>query len=172
MIASYDVMDAPRHSPIATLDSLRKDFRDYWLATSTRNVLNRDNLSGRVVHNYGSKNPISVALDEIPVLEGSFAPEVVKTRSGLLYVRALANDASATADDLVGRLADLSQKDPKDIRIWTPSQASRKDVPERAVGFVYYRGRFHVDGYYGWVDGGDGRSRGVSVGAEGAKRKK
>ena len=164
MIASYDVLGVTRHSPKETLESMRNDCRSYWLVTSTHPSYNRRDLSGRVIHNYNSTivKPTVISLDEIPELNAVPLPEVLKMLSGLLYVRAWANNPHATKKALLKAFEDFGENDTKDILFYTPDQSSRASYPERAAGFDFGNDRFRVDGIDG-ADDYDGRSRGVSV---------
>lgn len=176
MLDSYDVINAPRNQPNA-VPSLIKDCIDYLLVTGTHIAFKpQENLAGDVIHNYQSTvvRPRVIPLDEIPVLEGIPVQKVVEMTSGLLYVRALANDMKAKPKDLLNNFEALAREAKKGIEqviFWTPDQASRESNPERAVRFLDDGGGFHVDGDYRFVSN-VGYSRGVSVSPRSGRAKK
>lgn len=163
MISSPDILGAPEHASAEELASLQEDCRDSWIVTGTHNSYHPNTLAGKVIHNYLSAvvRPKVVSLDDIPVLQGVPLTEVVKMQSGLLYVRALADDEHAKSVDLSKNLVELTGREPQDILFYTPTQSSRNSYPERAVGFGDVGGRFRVSGLR--FDDGSGLSRGVLI---------
>jgi hypothetical protein len=163
MITSSDVIKAPEIAPEA-LPSLQKDCLDYWVVTSTHISYRPNALAGDITHNYQSAvvRPRMISLDVIPVLQGVSAREVVRISAGRLYLRALANDRYATESRLLQRLADLSQKEPENIFLYTPYQGLRASNPESAVWFGDISAGFNIDGGNIFGDG-SGHSRGVLV---------
>ncbi len=146
----------------SVLPSLREDFSKSWLVTSTRVSYNHKDLSARIIHNFGSTvvKPKETSLI-VPVYRNELVESVVAKAEGLRCLQALFSTKD-NASKLIGRLERISEKEAKDIRIWTPDQDSRRNYSERSACFGYGGDRFHVCGDY-WFDDYGGLSRGVSV---------
>ncbi|KKK81925.1 hypothetical protein LCGC14_2808530, partial [marine sediment metagenome] len=148
-----------------TIESLRKDFKDYWLVTSTRIIYNENNLSAKIIHNADSNvvKQTVINLKEIPVCRPAYIKELLETDAGLSYIRALIDDTKATKEQIINFFVALSGKKDKNIRLWTPDQSSRNSKQVRSVELDFNGfGRFDVYGYC-WFDYDDGLSRGVIV---------
>ena len=172
MISAADLYKKGKSAPDDVLKSLRKDFDESWLVSSTRNSYSRDDLSGIVTQNYGSRvvTPSQRNVSVIPVYNGTKLAQALQTEEGLDYLQALFD----TIDDpeaITGTLEHLSGRNADNIVLWTPDQGSRKRYPERAVWFDGLGGRFHVNRGYRF-DNYFGRSRGVSVSPRSGRAKK
>ncbi len=162
MISGADLYNAGNLGSDKLLESLRKDFIDSWIVSSTHNSFDGNNLSAKVTQDYGStvRKPAEIYVAEVPVYQGESAVKVIEGK-GLDYARALFNTKDKPSK-ILDTLSKLSQKAPEDIAFWTPSQDSRKPYPERAVRFGDLDWRFHVSGCDDF--GGDsGHSRGVLI---------
>lgn len=164
MISAPDVYRAGQSGSDELVKSLRKDFDRDYIVTSTRIIYNPNSLDAKIVHNHGStvvKPTESKVI--VPVYQDwTKLSKVLGTEEGKAYLSALFGTKD-NAENMAKTLSKLSGKSIDDNCVWTPTQDGRKDRPERAVGFDYGSGRFHVDGD-GWVDDFDlGQSRGVSV---------
>lgn len=158
MISAFDVYRAPD----SVLPSLREDFNGQWLVTSTRVTYSSDNLSARIIHNYGSKVVTPTQREVIiPFYMAEKVENVVKGE-GLKYLQTLF-DTEDSAFKLIGRLEDIGGKEAKDIVISTPNQDSRGHNFERAIDFVYHEDRFNIDSNWFLEVSIVGRARGVSV---------
>ena len=165
MISMLDIFQLVKENNTEAIESLRKDFEDYWIVTSTRIIYNSKNLSAKIIHNANSKiaKQKEINIKEIPVCRPTYIKKLLETDAGLNYIRALLDDAKATKEQLIDFFVKLSGKKEKNIRFWTPSQSSRESNQVRSVvlGFLVF-GRFDVDGD-GWIDNYYGLSRGVIV---------
>lgn len=146
------------------LPGLREGTQRRWIVAQPRLRFNPDNLVGRIIHNFGSTVP-GVKMKEwqgaIPIYDGLPFSEILGKEEGVQYAQAFFD----TQDDrkvIAERLEYIAQKRIQDILGWTPNQASRRDYPDRAAGFVDYYDRFLFYGYLR-IDYFDGLSRGVSV---------
>ena len=165
MISMPDVFQIVKKNNTEAIESLRKDFKDYWLITSTRIVYSKENLSAKIIHNADSTvaKPKEINLKEVPECRPTYLKEFLETNEGLNYIRALMDNKKATKEQITKLFVALSGKKEKNIRFWTPDQDSRKSKQIRSVvlcfvGFV----RFDVGGG-DWFGDGDGLSRGVIV---------
>jgi len=157
-MSASDVYSAPD----SILRSLREDCKKSWLVTGTRISYNPADLSAKIIHDFGSTvvKPKETSL-VVPVYRDEQVTKAAEGE-GLIYLQTLF-DTEDNASSLIGRLERISEKEAKDIRIWTPDQDSRREYSERAVGFGCIDGRFLVDGY-SWFGGIIvGQARGVSV---------
>ncbi len=163
MISMPNIFQLVKENNTEAIESLRKDFKDYWLVTSTRIIYNSENLSAKIIHNANSNvvKPTEISLKEIPEYRPTYLNKLLETEEGLNYVRALLNDKKATKEQIINFFVKLSGKKEKDIRFWTPSQSSRGSKSIRSVDLCFggFNG-FDVDG--GWFGYG-GYSRGVIV---------
>ncbi len=166
MISMPNIFQILKENNTEAIESLRKDFKDDWLVTSTRIIYSPDNLSAKIIHNVNSNiiKPTEINLKEIPVCRPTYLKELLETEAGLNYIRALLNDTKATKEQIINFFVKLSGKKEKNIRFWTPSQSSRKDKQIRSVE-LYFNGfgGFVVvgDGWFGGSYGG--LSRGVII---------
>ena len=165
MISMPHIFQLVKENNIEAIESLRKDFKDYWLVTSTRIIYDKNNLSAKIIHNIGSKatKPIEIDLKEIPVCRSTYIKELLETSTGLDYVRALINNKKTTKEEIITFFVALSGKKEKNIRFWTPTQSSRKDKQVRSVVLCFGDfDRFIVNGN-NWFDSSNGFSRGVII---------
>jgi len=162
MASAPDIYNAAKTADDDVLESLRTDFKDYWFISSTRINYNKRNLKAKVTHYFGSEHTKPMVKKKIHIPHYSRTPleTVLAGPQGLNYVQILF-DTEDGKDDIIQTLGDLSNKPSDQIYFWTPDQNSRKDAPERSVGFDYGDGDFHVGGYH--PDGGNGVSRGVKA---------
>jgi hypothetical protein len=166
MIDCSDVYRAGQTGSDELLKSLREDFRQGALITSTRFACSQKSVDGVVMHNFGSTvvMPTESKVD-IPYYESMKLNKVLETSQGLQYLRTLFNTQDS-AENIAKTLQRLSGKSIEDTYVWTPTQSYRQYRSFRTVWFNYDDGGFHVGGS-GWVDefggGLGGRSRGVSV---------
>ena len=162
MISMPNIFQLVKENNTEAIESLRKDFKDYWLVTSTRIIYNPNNLSAKIIHNANSNvvKQTEINLKEVPVCRPTCIRKLLETDAGLSYIRALLNNKKATKEQIINFFTALSGKKEKNIRFWTPSQSSREDKQVRSVGLFFGFGRFDVGGY-GWFDDDDGFSRGV-----------
>ena len=149
MISVPDIFQLVKEKNTETIKSLRKDFKDYWLVTSTRIVYDKNNLSAKIIHNADSNvvKQKEINLKEVPVCRPTYLKELLETITGLSYIRALLDNEKATKEQITNFFVALSGKKEKNIRFWTPTQSLRKDRQVRSVvlffdGFV----RFDVGG--------------------------
>ncbi len=147
------------------VESLRKDFDDRWLVTSTRVIYNPDNLSAKVIHHAGStvtKEKV-IQLKEVPECNPTYLNKLIETEEGLKYLKALIDNNKATKKQIIDLFTTLSGKEANKIRFWTPTQSSRGSKSVRSVD-LYFNvfSRFYVCGF-NWFDYDDGLSRGVII---------
>ena len=165
MISMPDIFQLVKESNTETIESLRTDFKDYWLVTSTRIIYNPENLSAKIIHNADSNvvKQTVINLKEIPVCRPTYIKELLETDVGLNYIRALIDNKKATKEQIINFFVALSGKKEKNIRLWTPDQSSRESKQVRSVVLSFGDfDRFVVDGD-GWFGDFDGFSRGVIV---------
>ena len=165
MISLSDIFLLVKENNIEAIESLRKDFKDYWLVTSTRIIYNPNNLSAKIIHNADSSivKQKEINLKEIPVCEPTYLKELLETDTGLKYIRALVDNTKATKEQVIKFFVALSGKKEKDIRFWTPDQNSRESKQVRSVDLIFgVFDRFDVDGG-DWFVIIRGLSRGVIV---------
>ena len=165
MISMPNIFQLVKENNTEAIESLRKDFKDYWLVTSTRIIYDPENLSAKIIHNVNSNvvKPTEITLKEIPECRPTYIKKLLETNAGLSYIRALLNDKKATKEQIINFFVKLSGKKEKNIRFWTPSQSSRKSKPGRSVGL-----NFGVFGWFVvyanvWFGSDVGLSRGVIV---------
>ena len=173
MISAPDVLKLTEENNLIAIESLRKDFKDMWLVTSTQIQFNTQDLSATIIQNAGSNvvKPKETKLKSVPIYRGEKLKEVINTTEGLAFLRAIF-DTNITADKIIQFLESISNKDLSKIRIWTPTQSGRKDKQIRSVCLDFgVFGRFYV-GASGWFDDGNGCSRGVLSDSEPKARSK
>ena len=160
MISAPNMYQAGKTASDEVLASLKSDFDASWLVTSTRISYSGDDLSGRVIHNYGSivVKPSQRDVKVIPVYDSMPLAQALRSDKGIAYIHFLF-DTSDEPKDIAGTLENLSKRGAERIALWTPNHGSRGSYNERAVGFYVDGGRFHVFGILHLVD--FGHSRGV-----------
>ena len=156
MISAPDIYKITKKGNKEIIESLKKDFEKQWEVTSTRIIYNRDNLNAEIIHDADSNiaKPKKYQI-KIPVLDGDFKqdPETEK------YLQALFN-----TKDSIDKILKVLKKFGKDrkLRLWTPSQSSRKEKQVRSVGLGFVvLGGFDVVGI--WFGDDDGFSCGVVI---------
>ena len=164
MISAPNIYQAGKHASDEVLASLRRDFGESLLVSSSRIKYAQDDLSGRITHNYESSvfKPSQRDVKVIPVYDETLLAQALQSDESIGYLHALF-DTTDEPKCIAGTLENLSKRNADRIALWTPSQFSRQYYNEGAV-------RFDVDGGGGFrVVGGDrvvdgvGRSRGVNV---------
>jgi len=164
MISAPNVYEAGKSAPNEVLESLRADFYDLGEMTSTRIIYAPNNLSGKIIHNYGSDvvTPTEKKVVVIPVYNDSVLGHALKASEGVIYLQNLF-DTEDNADTIAEVLEHISKRSMDDIRLWTPDQGSRRSYSNRAVGFGDngYGDKFNVGS--GYLPGSVDRcSRGMS----------
>ena len=160
MISSPDVYRAGQEGNSRLVASLRNDFNESWLVTSTRESYDSNTLNAKITQDYGSTvvKPTSKKV-LVPVYGGIPLDKVLEDKDGVAYLQAKFG-IQDSPDEIVKTLAALSGKSPDLIKVWTPDQASRASYQKRVAGFDFVDDQFHVGGD-GRAYGNDGRSRGV-----------
>nr|AQS34860.1 hypothetical protein [uncultured archaeon] len=172
MISAANLYLAGKSAPDELLKSLRSDFDESLIVSSTRISYSGDDLSGRITQNYGSKvvKPSQTDVSVIPVYDNTPLVKALDSEDGIRYLQSLF-DAKDNPKTIAGTLEHLSERKVEDIILWTPNQDLRKRYSERAAWFVIGGVGFHVDGN-GRFDDYLGRSRGVSVSPRSGRAKK
>ncbi len=164
MISAPDIYRAAKQENKAILESLKEDFEENWEVTSTRIIYNKDNLNAEIIHDADSNmtKPKKYKI-KIPVSDGDFKQDSETEK----YLQALF-DTKDSFDKILKVLKKFGKN--KKLRLWTPSQSSRKDQRIRSVE-LYFNGfvGFGVGGDV-WFVGSRGLSRGVIM--DSAKRTK
>ncbi len=154
MISAPDIYKATNKELI---ESLKEDFEENWIVTSTRIIYDKKNLKEEIIHDADSKiaKPKKYKV-KIPVLDGDFE----ENKETEKYLQALF-DTNDSIDKILKTLKKFGKD--KKIRLWTPSQTSRKLRQVRSVD-LYFNifGRFYVVGDV-WFDDDGGLSRGVII---------
>jgi hypothetical protein len=157
MISAPDIYEAAKKENKAIIESLKKDFEESWEVTSTRIVYNKDNLSAEIIHDAESNIVKSKKYKvKVPVLDGELKQDSETEK----YLQALFD-----TKDSIDKILKVLKKFGKDrqLRLWTPSQSSRKGKQVRSVDLCFYGfGGFDVSGS-DWFDVSDGCSRGVII---------
>ena len=164
MISMPDVFQIVKENNTEVIESLRKDFKDHWLVTSTRIIYDKKDLSAKIIHNADSvvAKPTEINLKEVPECRPTYLKKLLETNEGLNYIRALVDDKKVTKEQIIKLFVALSGKKEKNIRFWTPTQNSRKSKQVRSVDICFdVFDWFNVDG--DWFDDYNGLSRGVIV---------
>lgn len=160
------MQDLPNIKDKEDIDGLRSNFRWLWVWTSTQILYNKNNLGATIIHNAGSKviKETRIKVREIPDYTAEPIQNALETPEGLSYLRALLNKRRWSAEQIIAELERVSGKNAESIRLYTPSESSRKDQPLRAVGLFFYDlVGFSVGG--SWIDGDEGFARGVKAAA-------
>ncbi len=156
-ISAPDIYTVAKKGNKTIIESLKKDFKKSWEVTSTRIKYNKDNLNAEIIHDAESNivKPKKYKV-KVPVLSGDLKQDSETEK----YLQALF-DTKDSIDKILKVLKKFGKN--KQLRIWTPSQSSRKSKPVRSVDLYFVDfGRFVVYAY-GWFDYGNGLSRGVIV---------
>jgi len=171
MLSMPDIFQLVREDNTEAIESLRKDFDDAWLVTSTQIIYNPKDLSATIIHNAGSNivRQKEIKLKEVPDYTSKKLANLLDTDAGLNYIRALIDNPRVTKEQIIDFFVKLSGKKESNIRFWTPSQSSRASKQVRSV-VLYFGGfgGFVVNG--DWFGVNDGLSREVVV--ESAKQTK
>ena len=136
------------------IESLKKDFREHWVVTSTRIIYNKYNLNAEIIHNVDSKivKPKKQKV-KVPVFNGDFKQDSETEK----YLQVLF-DTKDHLDKIMKTLKKFGKN--SNLRLWTPPQSSRKDKQVRSVElYLFGFGRFYICG--GWLDDSSGLSRGM-----------
>jgi hypothetical protein len=161
-VATESGTDEEKNSSKTLVDSLRKDFNDRWLVTSTRlqyNINPTNNLEGKVIHHYKCKNPdlTKETTLNIQVYRGDKIADVINTEDGLKYLQTYWGTED-DAETIMQTMEFISKKKRNAIKVWTADSSDRSNVPERAAFLSYFNVVFRIGG-----NGNlnyDGRSRG------------
>jgi len=158
MISAPDIYRAAQTESEELLDSLRNDFNQKGIVTSTRIFYNPDKLEATICHNTGSSviNPTKLQT-VVPVYKGTLLSGALKSKETADYLQALFDTKDDDVEIAVA-LERLTQLTPDRIKLWTPYQASRKSLSDRTISFVVDSNGFHITDYYDI-----GYSRGVTV---------
>ena len=143
MVSTPDLYRAGRTNNQGLLNSLRKDFSEKWLVTSTR-IKYEDIQQTIITHNYGSNlvQPVEHRI-VVPSYQRRILTDVVDTNEGLTYLQSL----FGTEDDanlIKQTLQNLSNYSPDQINVWS-ANLSRRPI-EDVSGFGYFEDRFNVCG--------------------------
>ena len=165
MISAPDSYQLAKEDNTTGIELVRKDFGGYdWLVTSTQ-MRYKDNLKADIVHYTDSKWEKVYRNITVPEYSGSFKEDKETEK----FLQALF-DTKDKISTIIETLKKLSGKNI--IRLWTPSQSSRRGTPVRSVGVCYDGlGRFCVD-CDSWFGYGSGYSRGVSSSSSSKKKGK
>ncbi len=157
MISSPDIYKVGKQENKTIIESLKKDFEDDWEVTSTKIIYNPNNLNAEIIHDVDSTIVKSKRYKvKIPILSG----ELKENSETEKYLQALF-DTKDKLDKILKVLKKFGKE--RELRLWTPSQSSRRDRQVRSVVlcFVVFV-RFVVDGF-NWFDVNVGLSRGVII---------
>ena len=156
MASMPDLYMAGKSNNQNLLESLRKDFQESWIVTSTR-IKYEDKTNARIIHDYGSRliAPVEHKII-IPESGSGNLAKVLGTSEGLIYAQTLfgTNDNASQIKDTLQKLSNYSLDK---IKVWFAALLARP--VERAACLDYVDGDFRVGGYDDL--GGSGRSRGV-----------
>ena len=157
MISSPDIYKTAKKGNKTIIESLKKDFKDYWLVTSTRIIYNKDNTMSEIIHNVDSNivKPKKYKV-KIPIFNGDFKQDSTTEK----YLQTLF-DTKDNIDKIIKVLKKFGKD--RELKIWTPDQDSRKRKQVRSVELF-----FNVFGGFGvgccdWFGYDGGFSRGVVV---------
>ena len=161
--SAANIYQAGKTGDRTLLASLQKDFLESWIVTSTRIDYDQNTGVGKITHYYNStlRTPSAKTII-IPEYNGETIERVVQNASGIQYLQTVFATPD-TAETIMQTLEKLSGKTRSEIKIWTPDQASRKSIPQRAVRFSLDSAGFHVVGGNHVGGGGWALSRGAWV---------
>ena len=157
MISAADIYTAAKQENKGIIESLKQDFKDSYVITSTRIIYNKDNLNADIIHDANSTiaKPKTLNQVKIPVLDGEVGHDV--------DIEAYLQSLFDTKDSINEIMRVLKRFDnERKLYLWTPSQSSRANKQVRCVSLCFSDlGRFDVfgDGWFIYV----GLSRGVIV---------
>ena len=168
-LSAIDIYRFPENKQYKDIENFKRDCNKSYFATGDRIKYQEKGNKGTIIHNYNSTvvKPAKTTI-AIPVLSYASLDDVLETEIGLKLVQSIFKTRH-NSKKIKENVYILSDKSADKTKISTSDQDSRKDYPERAVFFSFYVGDFHV---YGGnrVDSYVGRSRGVSLIAEGVKK--
>jgi len=153
MISAPDIYKSTKKDII---ESLKADFQEKWIITSTRIIYNKDNLNAEIIHDADSTivKP-KIYNIKVPIIEGDFKQDSETE----LYLQALFD----TKDKINKILKTLKKFGKDNLTLYTPTQSQRNDYHVCSVDLCFgCFGRFDVFGF-GRFDYGSGFSRGVLV---------
>ena len=167
-LSAIDIYRFPENKQYKDIENFKRDCNESYFETGDRIKYQEKGNKGTIIHNYNSTvvKPAKTTI-AIPVLSYASLDDVLETEIGLKLVQSIFKTRH-NSKKIKENVYILSDKSADKTKISTPDQDSRKDYPERAVFFYFDVGDFHVVGD-DRVDNYDGRSRGVSLIAEGAK---
>ncbi len=150
-----------------SLASLRKDFQESYLLTSTRISYQPNSLEARLIHGYGASNHqlTSEKVLQVPEYWKTPIASVYALNENLIYLQALLN-TDESGQTIVERLSVISDYQPYEIILWTPPLQGdswhnpRNLFASRAVELHSDSAGFHLNAS-GHPVGVRGRSRGV-----------
>ena len=168
-LSAIDIYRFPENKQYKDIENFKRDCNKSYFATGDRIKYQEKGNKGTIIHNYNSTvvKPAKTTI-AIPVLSYASLDDVLETEIGLKLVQSIFKTRH-NSKKIKENVYILSDKSADKTKISTPDQDPRKDYPERAVFFSFYDGGFRVNGG-NHVDNYDGRSRGVSLIAEGAKK--
>ena len=168
-LSAIDIYRFPENKQYKDIENFKRDCNESYFVTGDRIKYQEKGNKGTIIHNYNSTvvKPAKTTI-AIPVLSYASLDDVLETEIGLKLVRSIFKTRH-NSKKIKENVYILSDKSADKTKISTPDQDPRKDYPERAVFFSFYDGGFRVNGG-NHVDNYDGRSRGVSLIAEGAKK--
>lgn len=171
MVSMPDIYLAEKSGNQNLLDSLRKDFKDTWIVSSTRIKYTGNN--ARIIHYFNQGKLIKPIEHNIVVPDyynngnGTYLNAVPNVLECEAYLQALF-ETKDNISQIQNVLEKLSNYKADKTKLWTPSMDDRNKNVERVSGFGYGSGVFRVNGS-GSLLGGSGRSRGVRISAAGAE---
>ena len=168
-LSAIDIYRFPENKQYKDIENFKRDCNESYFETGDRIKYQEKGNKGTIIHNYNSTvvKPAKTTI-AIPVLSCVSLDDVLETEIGLKLVQSIFKTRH-NSKKIKENVYILSDKSADKTKISTPDQDSRKDYPERAVFFGFDGGGFRVDGD-DHVDINNGRSRGVSLIAEGAKK--
>ena len=168
-LSAIDIYRFPENKQYKDIENFKRDCNESYFVTGDRIKYQEKGNKGTIIHNYNSTvvKPAKTTI-AIPVLSCVSLDDVLETEIGLKLVQSIFKTRH-NSKKIKENVYILSDKSADKTKISTSDQDSRKDNSERAVFFYFNGGDFHVSGC-SHVDNNDGRSRGVSLIAEGAKK--
>ena len=166
-LSAIDIYRFPENKQYKDIENFKRDCNESYFETGDRIKYQEKGNKGTIIHNYNSTvvKPAKTTI-AIPVLSYASLDDVLETEIGLKLVQSIFKTRH-NSKKIKENVYILSDKSADKTKISTPDQDPRKDYPERAVFFFCY-GVFHVNGSNHVVNN-NGRSRGVSLIAEGTK---
>ncbi len=164
MISAPDIYTTAKKGNKTIMESLKKDFKESYIITSTQIKYNKKTLIAIITHDVDSKiaKPKKIKV-KIPDLSGNLKEDSTTEK----YLQALFN----TKDSLSVILKTLKKFDNKrTIRLWTPTQSERSNKQVLSVGLCFGDFGWFCVFAGGWFDYGDGFSHGVIINS--AKQRK